>query len=88
MTKKNLAYEVRGSARLADLLGENSGMPWLLNPENEITYHWDHGTETLKIKDENGHVVLDRWAIFHPKVVCETGTGEANGICLYCGRVI
>jgi hypothetical protein len=88
MTKKSGDYEVRGSTRLADLLGEKSGVPWLLGPAVEVTYHWDHGTETLEIKDDNGHVLLGRRGIFHPNMVCETGTAEADGICLYCGRVI
>jgi hypothetical protein len=88
MAKKNSTYEVCGSARLADLLGEKSGVPWLLSPEVEITYHWDHGTETLEIKDEKGHLILHHWNIFHPNVVCETGSVETSGICLYCGNIV
>ena len=87
MSKDTQPYEILASRRLAELLGENSGMPRLLSPATEISYHWYRGFEKLEVRDGHG-VVFEYQGVFHPKVVCETGTIETGGVCIYCGNTI
>ena len=73
-------YTVHVVDRIKALMGEFDEIP-----ENSVvTYRFSLGYETLEMHTL-GQGSSEYNGMYHPDVVCETGTKDGSGICSYCG---
>lgn len=69
--------------RLKDLLGEFPEA----GPHTRFTYSFDHGYEKYEIQND-GEGKTQYAGSYHPNIVCETGTSDVQGNCIWCGRTL
>lgn len=84
MSAKDGKFSVSVVDRIAELLGE---FP-MVTEKSSFTYSFDHGYERLIRKDGGGGGESIFQGSYHPDVVCETGTSDYQGICVWCGRTL
>lgn len=82
-----MSKEPKYTTSVEDRLRDLFHLDETLDNLTSFRYEWRQGYEVVEIEHEGGGS-LHYSGVYHPEVICETGTENSWGVCIYCGATL